>query len=475
MTVTYGFYNSVAGDRVYDAIQVSQFFDGILVDGIYENIGNSMMVTEYLNMVVRVGVGRSWFKHSWTYNDALLNVTIATAHPTLNRIDVVYIRMNQTSGVRANSIGVLTGTPSSDPVPPTLATGPDIWEYALANILVKAGVTSIAQEDITNKVGTVDTPYVESGIYSPVAPGSVGPTELATDAVTAGKIADGAINDGFLFTTGVVPGGAIALSAIGSNHLQASSVIAGKIAVGAVNGSAILADAVVTNPKLRDSVGLSVIGRSGNSTGDVADISAANDGQVLRRSGTTLGFGQLSLLAFPDNLITGAKLLDETITPVKIANRTRQIFVPASHMWPATVYPATLEKFTFGTAMAFDNAATEECSTGFMVPSDYVSGTLNFYLVWTKSAAGSGDVAWVIGESVAGDGEVLPGQNPVVGSVYAVPAGIYEIEVDLLASFTVSVGDFIMVNIFRFGSDPSDGYTGRALLIGAYLSYLADS
>lgn len=46
---------------------------------------------------------------------------------------------------------------------------------------------------------------------------------------------------------------------------------------------------------LRQSAGLSVIGRSANTTGDVADITAADDGQVLRRSSTAIGFGALDL------------------------------------------------------------------------------------------------------------------------------------------------------------------------------------
>ena len=40
---------------------------------------------------------------------------------------------------------------------------------------------------------------------------------------------------------------------------------------------------------------LSVVGRSENSTGDVANISAGTNHQVLRRSGTTLGFGAIDL------------------------------------------------------------------------------------------------------------------------------------------------------------------------------------
>lgn len=60
---------------------------------------------------------------------------------------------------------------------------------------------------------------------------------------------------------------------------------------------------VVDDSKLRQSSGLSVIGRSANSTGNVADITAASDGQVLRRSGTSIGFGAVDLGSA--NAITG--------------------------------------------------------------------------------------------------------------------------------------------------------------------------
>lgn len=64
-----------------------------------------------------------------------------------------------------------------------------------------------------------------------------------------------------------------------------------------------LTDDTVTDAKLRDSAGLSVIGRSTNSTGNPADIIAASDGQVLRRSGTTLAFAATfpATLTWDDN------------------------------------------------------------------------------------------------------------------------------------------------------------------------------
>lgn len=68
-----------------------------------------------------------------------------------------------------------------------------------------------------------------------------------------------------------------------------------------------ITDNAVTNAKLRQSVARSVVGRSAATTGDVADIIAGADAHVLRRSGTTIGFGTIgqasapTLLAGPGN------------------------------------------------------------------------------------------------------------------------------------------------------------------------------
>ncbi len=62
----------------------------------------------------------------------------------------------------------------------------------------------------------------------------------------------------------------------------------------AIDGSsAVIANNSITNAKLRDSVGVSVIGRSANSTGDPADITATADGQFLQRLAGVLSWAAL--------------------------------------------------------------------------------------------------------------------------------------------------------------------------------------
>lgn len=70
----------------------------------------------------------------------------------------------------------------------------------------------------------------------------------------------------------------------------------------------------VTSAMLRTSAGLSVIGRSANTTGNVADITAVTDGHVLRLSGTTLDFGTIATAGIAANAVTLPKIVNATAT-----------------------------------------------------------------------------------------------------------------------------------------------------------------
>ena len=160
MSVTYGFYNSKNHDRRYDAIQMSRIFDGIIRDGVLQHYGTAMMVKESEGMIVNVGIGRAWFNHTWTLNDALLPLTLPLSEVILNRIDAIVLEVDARESVRANSIKIIKGTPASNPKNPTLIKTNDRWQYPLAYIRVNAGVTAIRQANITNCVGTSACPFV---------------------------------------------------------------------------------------------------------------------------------------------------------------------------------------------------------------------------------------------------------------------------------------------------------------------------
>ena len=160
MSVTFGFYNSKEGDRRYDAIQMSSIFDGIIQDGILQHVGTAMVVKESEAMIINVGVGRAWFNHTWTLNDALLPLVVPQSEILLNRYDAVVLEVDSREAVRANDIKIIKGTPASNPTKPTMVKTNDRWQYPLAYIYVGAGVTSIRQANITNCVGTSECPFV---------------------------------------------------------------------------------------------------------------------------------------------------------------------------------------------------------------------------------------------------------------------------------------------------------------------------
>ncbi len=95
------------------------------------------------------------------------------------------------------------------------------------------------------------------------------------------------------------------------------NIVAAQVATGQIAANA------ADNTIIRDSGALSVVGRSANSTGDPADISAtATSGAVLRESGSTLGFGTVATTGIADNAVSYAKQQDVTATDRVIGRST---------------------------------------------------------------------------------------------------------------------------------------------------------
>jgi hypothetical protein len=160
MSFASGFFNSVDHDRLYDATDISRLFDGLIRDGIFASIGDCLVVKQSNQMNVTVGTGRAWFNHTWSYNDALYPVTIPPSEILMDRIDVVVLEINSVESVRANSIKLIKGTPSSTPTKPALTNTKEVHQYPLAYVTVGKEVTSIRQADIENCVGTSACPFV---------------------------------------------------------------------------------------------------------------------------------------------------------------------------------------------------------------------------------------------------------------------------------------------------------------------------
>lgn len=168
MAFTCGFFNSVAHDRKYDAVQHGMIFDGIITDGIYATYLKAMVVKASENASeVIVQPGRAWFNHTWSYNDSDYPVAAPEPEVVLDRIDTLVLDINSEDAVRNNQFLWVQGTPTSQiPEPPTLIHTVTHNQYPLCDVYRKAGTTMIYAADITNRVGTSDCPFVTGVLES---------------------------------------------------------------------------------------------------------------------------------------------------------------------------------------------------------------------------------------------------------------------------------------------------------------------
>lgn len=146
MAVTYGFFNSVSGDRTYNADQMSEYFKGLVSDGVYESVGGALQVLAGTGLSVNVSTGRMIIDSRWLNNDAVLNLTLNAAHVTLNRYTAIVARLDRTN--RLISITTKDGSNATNPVKPSMTNTAEVTEKCLAYVYVAAGATSITQSAI---------------------------------------------------------------------------------------------------------------------------------------------------------------------------------------------------------------------------------------------------------------------------------------------------------------------------------------
>lgn len=153
MAITYGFFNAIKQsdgtyDRVYNSDQISEMFEGLISDGVFESVGDALIVKEKSGMTIEVGTGRAWIGDRWMKNDAKMNITLTGAHLTLNRWSAIVIRADYSN--RVISIVEKVGTPATTPMKPTITYNDFVKEKCLAYIYVGKGATSITQANIVD-------------------------------------------------------------------------------------------------------------------------------------------------------------------------------------------------------------------------------------------------------------------------------------------------------------------------------------
>lgn len=148
MAITYGYFNSISGDRTYNADQMSEYFDGLVSNGVYESVGGALQVKAISGggMTIQVLSGRGIINCKWLKNDAIITLDITQAHAVLNRYTAVVLKLDIVN--RLMTITTKDGTAASTPTKPSMQNDAEAVELCLAYIYVGAGVTSISQANI---------------------------------------------------------------------------------------------------------------------------------------------------------------------------------------------------------------------------------------------------------------------------------------------------------------------------------------
>lgn len=153
MAITSGFFNSMSSDRKYNAEQIGNYFEGLVGNGVFENVGDKLVVRAISGLDISVGTGRAMINCHWLKNDSALTLKLDSGDVQYTRIDAVVLKLDLNNSAREITIEIKKGTPAISPVRPSLQRSNNIYELCLATIKVPKGATNITQTNITDRRG----------------------------------------------------------------------------------------------------------------------------------------------------------------------------------------------------------------------------------------------------------------------------------------------------------------------------------
>lgn len=168
--VNSGFYDAVNSDRTYSADDMNRPYKRVVSNGVFATPQGTkstdlQVVSANNGMQIIVKKGEGIFADKWFENPAAINITVPANTSTVPRIDSVIVQVDKRTSGRVGNIVYRTGTPSVNPVAPSINTVSNVIEYRLANVRVETGTTAITTAMITDRRGSSDCPWVTSLIY----------------------------------------------------------------------------------------------------------------------------------------------------------------------------------------------------------------------------------------------------------------------------------------------------------------------
>ena len=156
------FFNSVNNDRTAGAEDWARYFSSFISDGVYMAQSSSLQVTAAADMTVNVQPGKGYVRGYFYYLDEAMPITLPIADGVLDRIDRIVLRLDLSPLGRSITVQVKSSDPAASPIAPPLQRDDLVHEICLADVLVRKGVLSVSQANITDQ-------RLNSALCGPVA------------------------------------------------------------------------------------------------------------------------------------------------------------------------------------------------------------------------------------------------------------------------------------------------------------------
>lgn len=156
--VEYGFFDAINGDRRYNSKNFSDYFEGLIGDGVFAQVGESLRVTPGGGLNVSVGTGRAKVLNRYIKNTSPLTITISAADTVNPRTDAIVVGVNLAD--RIGEIKVIQGTPNAAADRPAIPSSETLKYYPLAYVKIEANAIEVYASNITDMRGTAECPWV---------------------------------------------------------------------------------------------------------------------------------------------------------------------------------------------------------------------------------------------------------------------------------------------------------------------------
>ncbi len=158
------FFNSVNGDRRYNAADFAAYFAGLVGNGVFGSPADGLKVVPDTNTQVALQPGAAWINGYFYANTAKMVVELPNPDGVLNRVDRIVIRWSLND--RTMKAAVKSSPLGSSPTAPLLQRDGSVWELAVADVYMAAGATSITESNITDLRGNAALCGTVSSIVS---------------------------------------------------------------------------------------------------------------------------------------------------------------------------------------------------------------------------------------------------------------------------------------------------------------------